>query len=199
MLSPSSIISKGCGSVQMRKLAITLLFYGFSQVAIVAWAQTDGDPEQVDSVSSAASEPEIDDTIVVTAQRREEALSTVPLAITAVSGDALSRLGATDTTALGQLAPNVNFANETSRDAVFITIRGISATDNRNEADPTTAFYIDGGYVPRLSGANAYFFDVERVEILRGPQGTLYEATEVVFRLPADQVDGAGKRLRWLR
>ncbi|HMB37597.1 MAG TPA: TonB-dependent receptor [Wenzhouxiangellaceae bacterium] len=180
----------------MRKLAITLLFYGFSQVAIVAWAQTDGDPEQVDSVSSAASEPEIDDTIVVTAQRREEALSTVPLAITAVSGDALSRLGATDTTALGQLAPNVNFANETSRDAVFITIRGISATDNRNEADPTTAFHIDGGYVPRLSGANAYFFDVERVEILRGPQGTLYGrnstsgAVNLISRKPENDFGG---------
>src|SRR3546814_5425343 len=63
------------------------------------------------------------------------------------------------------------FANETSRDAVFITIRGVSGTDNRNEADPTTAFHIDGAYVPRLSGANAYFYDLERVEVLRGQIG----------------------------
>lgn len=143
-----------------------------------------------------ASDRGAHDTIVVTAQRREEALSTVPLAITAVSGDALSRSGVTDPSALGELAPNVNFASETARDAVFITIRGISATDTRNEADPTTAFHIDGGYVPRLSGANAYFFDVERVEILRGPQGTLYGrnstsgAVNLISRKPENEFGG---------
>ena len=180
----------------MRKLAIMVLFYGFSQVPLVAWAQTEADPEPADTTSSEVSDPEHNDRIVVTAQRREEALSTVPLAITAVSGEALSRLGVTDTTAIGDLAPNVNFASETSRDAVIISIRGISATDTRNEADPTTAFHIDGGYVPRLSGANAYFYDVERVEILRGPQGTLYGrnstsgAVNLISRKPENNFGG---------
>src|SRR6056297_2770067 len=184
------------GSIQMKKLAITLLFFVFGQAPIVSWAQTEDDSEPVDAESVEASDPESRDRIVVTAQRREEALSAVPLAVTAVSGEALSRMGATDTSAIGQLAPNVNFANETSRDAVIITIRGISATDTRNEADPTTAFHIDGGYVPRLSGANAYFFDLERVEILRGPQGTLYGrnstsgAVNLISRKPENELGG---------
>lgn len=134
--------------------------------------------------------------IVVTAQKRSENLSSVPLAVTAVSGEALSAIGAYDTSAIGFLSPNVNFANETSRDAVFITIRGISGTDNRNEADPTTAFHIDGAYVPRLSGANAYFYDLDRVEVLRGPQGTLYGrnstsgAVNVVSQKPTGELGG---------
>ena len=180
----------------MKKLAITLLFFVFGQAPIVSWAQTEDDSEPVDAESVEASDPESRDRIVVTAQRREEALSAVPLAVTAISGEALSRMGAMDTSAIGQLAPNVNFANETSRDAVIITIRGISATDTRNEADPTTAFHIDGGYVPRLSGANAYFFDLERVEILRGPQGTLYGrnstsgAVNLISRKPENELGG---------
>jgi len=134
--------------------------------------------------------------ILVTAQKREETLSSVPIAVTAVSGEALSERGAYDTSAIASLSPNVNFANETSRDAVFITIRGISGTDNRNEADPTTAFHIDGAYVPRLSGANAYFYDLDRVEVLRGPQGTLYGrnstsgAVNVVSAKPTGELGG---------
>ena len=134
--------------------------------------------------------------ILVTAQKREQNLSSVPLAVTAVSGEELSANGAYDTSAIGFLSPNVNFTNETSRDAVFITIRGVSGTDNRNEADPTTAFHIDGAYVPRLSGANAYFYDLERVEVLRGPQGTLYGrnstsgAVNVVSAKPTGEAGG---------
>lgn len=180
----------------MKKLAIALLLCGASQLAVSASAQESGSPETEDAVPLDLAPPSDSADIVVTAQKREEALSTVPLAITAVTGEALSRIGVTDISAVGELAPNVNFANETARDAVFITIRGISTTDTRNEADPTTAFHIDGAYVPRLSGANAYFFDVDRIEILRGPQGTLYGrnstsgAVNLISRKPDDSFGG---------
>jgi len=180
----------------MKKSAIVLLLGGISQIPMPAWAQQTDEPAIADSAPPPVKDRFEQDTIVVTAQKREESLSTVPLAITAVSGEALSRMGVTDVTSLGQLAPNVNFANETARDAVFITIRGISTNDTRNEADPTTAFHIDGAYVPRLSGANAYFFDVDRVEILRGPQGTLYGrnstsgAVNLISRKPEDSFGG---------
>lgn len=134
--------------------------------------------------------------IVVTAQKRAEPLSTIPLAVTAISGETLAETGAYGTSSIGSLSPNVNFTNETARDAVFITIRGVSGTDTRNEADPTTAFHIDGAYVPRLSGANAYFYDVDRVEVLRGPQGTLYGrnstsgAVNVISRKPTGDFGG---------
>ncbi len=176
----------------MKKIAVMLLFCGASQLALPAIAQDVAPAGPEGAVPLDLRSPDDSTDIVVTAQKREEALSTVPLAITAVSGEALSRTGIVDVAAIGELAPNVNFANETARDAVFITIRGVSATDTRNEADPTTAFHIDGTYVPRLSGANAYFFDVDRVEILRGPQGTLYgrNSTSGAVNLISRKPDG---------
>ncbi|MDQ3269328.1 MAG: TonB-dependent receptor [Pseudomonadota bacterium] len=136
------------------------------------------------------------ESITVSAQKREEDLDKVPLSVSAISGDELSRRGATDTSALGSLAPNVNVSSETQRDSVFITIRGVSGTDIRNEADPTTAFHVDGAYVTRLSGAGAYFYDLDRVEVLRGPQGTLYGrnstsgAVNLVSRRPGNELEG---------
>jgi len=112
--------------------------------------------------------------VVVTAQKREESLQDAPISISAFSGDQLTRMGALDTNSMADLIPNMDINTESNRDGVVIVMRGIAGTDVRNSADPTTAFHVDGNYVPRLSGANAYFFDVERLEVLRGPQGTLY-------------------------
>ena len=112
--------------------------------------------------------------IVVTATKREQSLHDAAIAVSAFTGDQLDRYGVNNTLGLNNLVPNVNIATEGARDAVFINIRGVSQTERRNAADPATAFYVDGAYVPRMSGINAYFYDVERVEVLRGPQGTLW-------------------------
>ena len=112
--------------------------------------------------------------IVVTAQKRVNTLQDEPLAVSAFSGENIIRAGGSDPNVLGELIPNFHVGEETNRDGLQMTIRGVSGTDVRNGADPTTAFHVDGSYVPRLSGAQAYFYDVERVEVLRGPQGTLY-------------------------
>ena len=112
--------------------------------------------------------------IVVTATKREKSLHDTPIAVSAFTGDQLDRQGVNSALGLNNVVPNLNIATEGARDAVFINIRGVSQTERRNTADPTTAFYVDGAYVPRMSGINAYFYDVERVEVLRGPQGTLY-------------------------
>jgi len=125
-------------------------------------------------VPSVAMAQQVLEEIIVTAQKREESLQNAALAITAISGDIIDRAGVVDMDTLAELIPNVDVDAESNRDGLVITIRGIAGTDVRNGADPTTAFHVDGNYVPRLSGANAYFFDTERVEVLRGPQGTLY-------------------------
>lgn len=114
------------------------------------------------------------DTVTVTSQKRTSTLQDEPIAITALAGDEIDRSGGVDPEALGVLVPNIHVGEETNRDGLQITIRGVSGTDVRNGADPTTAFHVDGSHVTRLSGANAYFFDVERIEVLRGLQGTLY-------------------------
>ena len=112
--------------------------------------------------------------IVVTAQKRAESLQDTPVAVTAFSGEQLEQAGVFDSIGLSNIVPNVTVGTEDARDAIFINIRGISQSERRNTSDPTTAFYMDGALVPRMSGINAYFYDLERVEVLRGPQGTLY-------------------------
>lgn len=124
-------------------------------------------------LSEAAAQSVLEE-VIVTAQKREESLQDAPLAVTALSGRELSRAGINDPEGLANNVPNFTVTGEPNRDGLVITIRGVAGTDVRNAADPTTAFHVDGSYVPRMSGANAYFFDTDRVEVLRGPQGTLY-------------------------
>ena len=112
--------------------------------------------------------------IVVTAQKRAEDLQDAPVAVTAFTGEQLQQAGVYDSIGISNIVPNVTVGTENARDAIFINIRGISQSERRNTSDPTTAFYMDGALVPRMSGINAYFYDVERIEVLRGPQGTLY-------------------------
>ena len=112
--------------------------------------------------------------VFVTAQKRETTLQDEPLAVSAFSGEEIARSGGVDANVLGYIVPNLHVGEETNRDGLSMTIRGVSGTDVRNASDPTTAFHVDGSYVPRLSGPQAYFFDVDRIEVLRGPQGTLY-------------------------
>ncbi|MCY4211532.1 MAG: TonB-dependent receptor [Gammaproteobacteria bacterium] len=118
--------------------------------------------------------PDALEEVIVTAQKRSASLQNEAITVTALGAEDISRAGGIDPEILGVLVPNLHVGEETNRDGMQITIRGVSGTDVRNGADPTTAFHVDGGYVPRLSGANAYFFDLERIEVLRGPQGTLY-------------------------
>ncbi len=127
------------------------------------------------------------DEIVVTAERRETGIQNTPIAISAFSQDDLDRAGILGTEDIGNFIPNVHIGRNNNRDAVLITIRGVSSDDLRNESDPTTAFHVDGVYIPRMSGANAHFYDLERVEVLRGPQGTLFgrNATAGVVNLIA--------------
>lgn len=107
--------------------------------------------------------------IIVTAQKRDESLQEVPLSISAFSGDTIKALGAVDLRGLSTALANVNISND--QDSIDIAIRGVS--NNRGFA-PATAFHIDGIYTGQSQSGLTAFLDVARVEVLRGPQGTLY-------------------------
>lgn len=114
--------------------------------------------------------------IVVTAQKRAENLQTTPIAITALSAKTIAELGIANNKDLFGVIPNVQgFEPPSSRGNLSINIRGIpSGNANSVSNDPASAFYVDGVYVAKGFGVGLDVVDLERIEVLRGPQGTLY-------------------------
>ncbi|WP_257549380.1 TonB-dependent receptor [Sphingopyxis sp. DBS4] len=115
------------------------------------------------------------DEIIVTAQKRSESLQDTPLAISAINAEAIEQRGITNVAALGSAAPNLIITETPSATAnPSISIRGIVDNDPILTADPAVGLYVDGVIVGRSAGALFDMMDLERVEVLRGPQGTLY-------------------------
>ncbi len=113
--------------------------------------------------------------IVVTATRREERLQDVPVAVTALSADNLEQQQITSVDALQRAAPNLTIgAISGDPTQAVISIRGPTNLDSTISLDPAAGLYLDGVYIARASGANLRMIDVARVEVLRGPQGTLF-------------------------
>ena len=116
--------------------------------------------------------------VVVTAQKRAQNIQNVPIAITAFTAEALKSKGITDIHALSNLTPNVNldsgapFSGDSS--VLSASIRGIGQDDFAFNLDPGVGVYLDGVYLARTIGANQNLLDVDRIEILKGPQGTLF-------------------------
>ena len=125
--------------------------------------------------SAMPAHAQIDDEIVVTAQRRTQSIQDVPIAVTAVSGDFLESIGAVDITDIQKITPNATIeAARGSNSTLIAFIRGIGQQDPLWGFEPGVGIYVDDVYVARPQGSVLDIFDVERVEVLRGPQGTLY-------------------------
>ena len=134
-----------------------------------AWAQdagTSGEP---------ATDSRALDTVTVTARKREETLQEVPVAVTAFTAESLDKLGVRDLGDLDAQVPNLTiYAARGSTSTVTAYIRGIGQADPLWGVDPGVGIYLDDVYIARPQGALLDVFDVERIEVLRGPQGTLY-------------------------
>ncbi|MFA4891918.1 TonB-dependent receptor [Brevundimonas sp.] len=115
------------------------------------------------------------DDVVVTARRREESLQDVPVAVTAVSAETLANRGSADITELARSTPSLTLNSARGSNSTLISfIRGVGQQDPLWGFDPGVGLYIDDVYVARPQAAVLDIFDVERIEVLRGPQGTLY-------------------------
>lgn len=112
------------------------------------------------------------DEITVTAQRRAENIQDVPIAMTVLGNDTLRERGIDDSFELAQKTPSVVFTQNASSGQVFI--RGVGSSNLSAGSDPSTAVSVDGIYLSRPDGAILDFYDLERIEVLKGPQGTLY-------------------------
>jgi iron complex outermembrane receptor protein len=110
--------------------------------------------------------------VIVTAQKVAQPASRTPISLTAISGEGLKEAGITDVRALTDVVPNVQISQE--RGVNQINIRGVMAVDLTERGDPSNAFHIDGVYIGRPEAQLGAFMDLDRVEVLRGPQGTLY-------------------------
>ncbi|MXO71806.1 TonB-dependent receptor [Alteraurantiacibacter buctensis] len=156
----------------MKKLLLVGSILGAGLLPNAAMAQAGPNPEEASRGSGTQARVADDNVIMVTAQRREESLQDAAIPIVAATGEQLSRAGVADVTQLGKVAPSLNIVNQAGSATSFF-IRGVGNFNNNNLSDPAVAFNFDGVYVGRPS-STAAFMDVQRVEVLKGPQGTLY-------------------------
>ena len=113
------------------------------------------------------------DEIVVTAQKREQNLQTVGTSITAFDGAALKKLGITDVTAISNQTPGMQF-NQYGATITVYNLRGVSQNDFSDHQEAPIAVYADDAYIASMGALAGSLFDIQRVEVLRGPQGTLF-------------------------
>lgn len=127
------------------------------------------------SYAQDAEDPAVRDVVVVTAQRREQNLQDVPLSVSSFSGDALDEIGAVDLTEVAKFSPNVTLeVSRGTNSTLSAFIRGVGQQDPVGGFEAGVGIYLDDVYLNRPQAAVLDVFDVERIEVLRGPQGTLY-------------------------
>ena len=145
--------------------------------------------------NAASASPAVIDEMVVTARKRAETLSDVPMSITAISGDQIESQGIVNVADLYGGVPGLYFSSSVAtpvKDYIFLVIRGVGANSG---GEPSVGTFVDGVYAPSL-GFDLGFLDLERVEVLRGPQGTLFGrntqggALNIVTRRPGQEFRG---------
>ncbi|MGD1953755.1 MAG: TonB-dependent receptor plug domain-containing protein [Sphingomonadales bacterium] len=135
------------------------------------------------------------ETIVITARKKEENLQKTPIAVTAFTQETLERRQLFTVNEIAQYVPNLQYSNgaAATSSASSFSIRGIGQVDFITTTDPGVGTYLDGVYLARTTGAALELADIERIEVLRGPQGTLFGrntiggAVSLVTRKPSGE------------
>jgi iron complex outermembrane receptor protein len=174
------------------RVSRSVFFLAAMLASVAAWTEPDA-ANLSTAGSRAAPESDVEE-VIVTARRREEALKDVPIAVTALTGDALAQQQINTVKDIAAYAPGLNI-NSDSAGRSFVSIRGIGTT-LINTVQPGVGIFLDGIYQPDTSYLNSPIVDVERIEVLRGPQGTLFGnntlggAINVITRQPTDSFEG---------
>jgi len=151
------------------------LAYGLCSVPAFAQGQQSAAPsaEPAAEASAPAKNSGNDTQIVITAQKRSENVQRVPISVAAFSGQTLAKSNITDISQIGKLASNYQATKSVQSSFMRVNIRGIGAIGNTT-IEPSVAIFVDGAYVPRAGAVVSSLLDIESVEVLRGPQGTLF-------------------------
>ncbi len=182
----------------MRPSSTKLKLLNRSVAAAIALMGTTmgGAHAQTEASAPAANANDNPNVVVVTARRREETLQDVPVSVTAFNADQLSKQGIPDITGLALALPNTTMkASRGTNSTLTAFIRGVGQQDPLAGFEAGVGIYLDDVYLARPQGAVAEIYDVERIEVLRGPQGTLYGrntiggAVKYVTRKLAPQTD----------
>ena len=135
--------------------------------------------------------------VVVTAQKREESVQDVPISVTAFSGDAAKKLGFINSVDVAAQTPGLNIGTPVGEgNNPSLVLRGVGLNDFNDNNESPVAMYRDEVYISAMAGQTFQLFDMERIEVLRGPQGTLYgrNATgglvHFISKKPTDQFEG---------
>lgn len=153
-------------------------------------------PAAAQAQQASAAEAAANSDIIVTARKRQETLLDVPVAVTAISGDTLAKQNINSVREAAALSPGLNISSDGAGRA-FVSIRGVGVTLVQT-VQPGVGLFIDGIYRPNTAYLNNPLLDVERIEVLRGPQGTLYGkntlggAINVITRQPGNDFEARG-------
>lgn len=179
----------------MRKTLLLVSSALAVSVAVPAYGQDQGASET--AMEASTDETFADGEIVVTAQRRTESIQNVPIAISAFNAEMVEASGSTNITSLNGIAPGIVLQTQgLVANVPMIAIRGMSTADPDPNADPKVSTIIDGVYIPFVSSTMLDLFDVERIEVLKGPQGVLFGKNNlagtinVITARPTDEFGG---------
>ncbi|SFV15039.1 TonB-dependent receptor [Pseudoduganella namucuonensis] len=162
---------------KFQKTAVAAAVAAFMACAAPARAQSEGAAEAPAAAPTAAPAPAAADKgqiqeVIVTAQKRASTAQKTAAAITVFDAKTLEKNGVATLQDLTKLAPGVSLGQDAAK--VVVTMRGVSSRDTTEIGDPAVSISTDGFYIQRPTGLSGSVFDLERVEVLRGPQGTLY-------------------------
>lgn len=157
--------SSSVHAIRRRPVAATVLTICSSALVTPAHAQQGAEDSSIERVSALEQ-------VIVTAQHREEDLQDVPVSVQVLSAEALTQRGVIDTVSLPEAAPSVQFTS--SGPSGLFYVRGVGNNNGGVGEEGANAFYVDGVYMPDLFQSVLKFNNIERIEILKGPQGTLF-------------------------
>jgi len=164
--------------------------HAIATIALAATLSPAGALAQQGTAEPARAAPALEE-VIVTANRRAESLQEVPMSVSAFTGEFFQDTGVRNLSGLDQYTPNLRITEGTDSNSTSVRIRGIGSVSTNTGIDPSVGIFIDGVFQGRTGMSVSDLMDIERVEVLRGPQGTLYGkntaagAISIITKTPA--------------